>query len=167
MQRFLRQETSGTSSDNKVTQTASVNIPTKLRSEAQSRGSLDCIQSRWRSVFGNICFWARVKRIFIRPHFALKTKILFDTLTILHGRVGKCGGVIKRRIKKEMQQSMVSLAFRPSLKQHGCLVEKKHESKMNAVQMRSLRKICVVKLCEWVRNTVIIEMRGFKEHVVT
>ena len=44
--------------------------------------------------------------------------------------------------------------------------QKKHESKVNAVEMRSLRKLCGVTLADQIRNEEIRRMAGFKESVI-
>ena len=43
----------------------------------------------------------------------------------------------------------------------------KHESRINAVEMRSLRSTCGVTLNDTLRNEVIRERCGIKEDVVT
>ena len=45
--------------------------------------------------------------------------------------------------------------------------QKKHKSKINAVEMRALRSMCGLKLCDRVKNSVIREKCGVKEDVVT
>ena len=44
---------------------------------------------------------------------------------------------------------------------------KRHESRINAVEMRSLRSMCGVTLNDRVRNEVIRERCGLQEDVVT
>uniref|UniRef100_A0A2H1WZZ7 SFRICE_022573 n=1 Tax=Spodoptera frugiperda TaxID=7108 RepID=A0A2H1WZZ7_SPOFR len=45
--------------------------------------------------------------------------------------------------------------------------QKKHESRINAVEMRALRSMCGVKLSDRVKNSVVREKCGLKDDVVT
>ena len=45
--------------------------------------------------------------------------------------------------------------------------QKKHESKINAVEMRALRSMCGVKLTDRVRNNVIRDKCGLKDDIMT
>ncbi|CAH1645106.1 unnamed protein product [Spodoptera littoralis] len=45
--------------------------------------------------------------------------------------------------------------------------QKKHESRINAVEMRALRSMCGLKLSDRVKNSVIRERCGLKDDVVT
>ncbi|KAF9817866.1 hypothetical protein SFRURICE_003272 [Spodoptera frugiperda] len=44
--------------------------------------------------------------------------------------------------------------------------QKKHESRINAVEMRVLRNMCGVKLSDRVKNSVVREKCGLKDDVV-
>ncbi|KAF9790000.1 hypothetical protein SFRURICE_002365 [Spodoptera frugiperda] len=45
--------------------------------------------------------------------------------------------------------------------------QKKHESRINAVEMRALRSMCGVKLSDRVKNSVVREKCGLKDDLVT
>ena len=63
-----------------------------------------------------------------------------------------------------MRQQNVSKAAR-LIVHNAVLVQKKKERKMNAVEVRSLRRICGVSLADGIRNEEIRRMAGTSENV--
>lgn len=112
----------------------------------------------------------------------------FVYLGSLFTRDGKSEEDIERRVKKGnsvsgaihsvMSSQTVSAKARMAI-HNGVLVptlmygseswvwQKKNESRINAVEMRSLRKICGVKLSDRVSNEVIRKRCGLKDDIVT
>ncbi|KAI5642761.1 hypothetical protein NE865_05287 [Phthorimaea operculella] len=98
---------------------------------------------------------------------------------------GKCESDIERRVNAGNMVNGALHAFMNSQKvsnkavHRGVLVptlmygseswvwQKKHESRINAVEMRALRSMIGVKLSDRIRNSVIRERCGIKEDIVT
>ncbi|KAG7312683.1 hypothetical protein JYU34_001045 [Plutella xylostella] len=112
----------------------------------------------------------------------------FVYLGSLFTRDGKCEGDIERRVKagNKVNGALHSFMGSQSVSQkarlavHGGVLvptlmygseswvwQKKNESRVNAVEMRSLRSMCGLKLNDRIRNSIIRERVGVKEDVVT
>ncbi|CAG9134602.1 unnamed protein product [Plutella xylostella] len=112
----------------------------------------------------------------------------FVYLGCLFTRDGKCEGDIERRVKAGNKVNGALHSFMRSqnvsqkarLAVHGGVLvptlmygseswvwQKKNESRVNAVEMRSLRSMCGLKLNDRIRNSVIRDRVGVKEDVVT
>ncbi|XP_049870886.1 uncharacterized protein LOC126370141 [Pectinophora gossypiella] len=112
----------------------------------------------------------------------------FVYLGTMFTRDGKCDEDIERRVRlgnsvngamhavvssqcisQDARMAVHNAVLVPTLKYGSeCWVwQKKHESRINAVEMRSLRSICGVKLSDRVRNSVIRQRCGVKDDIVT
>jgi exonuclease III len=112
----------------------------------------------------------------------------FVYLGCMFTRDGKCDKEIERRVKKgnSVNGALHSLVRSQSVTKKARLAvhsgvlaptlmygseswvwQKKHESKINAVEMRSLRSMCGVRLIDRVRNVEIRRRCGLKDDVVT
>ena len=70
-------------------------------------------------------------------------------------------------ISQKARQEVKNAVLMPTLLygSEAWLCQKKHVSKVNAVEMRSLRKLCGVTLTNRIRNEEIRRMAGFQESV--